>query len=171
MYSKVKVAGNPIHPLLVSFPITFYVLTLVSFIVYKSASPDIFWYKLGYFANYAAIVMALVAAVPGFIDWAFGIPKETAAKKRGLIHMSINLTILALYIANAFVIEGTWDTGKENLGVSFFLTAVGCILLMGAGYFGWQMVSKDKVGVDMTTEQANIQERYEREHKEPPLFH
>lgn len=171
MYSKVKIAGNPIHPLLVAFPICFYVLTLVSFIVYKTANPDIFWYKLGLFANYAAIVMALVAAIPGFIDWAVGIPNQTAAKRRGLIHMSLNLTILALYIANAFVLEGTWDTGTPNLGVTFALTAIGCILLLGAGHFGWQMVSKDKLGVDMTTEQANIQERYEREQKEPTLFH
>lgn len=171
MYSKAKIAGHPIHPMLVAFPVTLYVLTLVSFIVYKTASPDIFWYKLGYFSNYAAIVMALVAAVPGFIDWAIGIPNQTAAKKRGLIHMSLNLGILALYIANAFVIEGTWDTGKENLGVSFALTAIGCILLPAVGYYGWAMVSRDKVGIDMTLEQESIQERYEREHKEPPLFH
>lgn len=171
MYSKAKIGGHPIHPMLVGFPITFYILTLVSFIVFKTVSPDIFWYKLGYFSNYAAIVCALVTAVPGFIDWALGIPNQTAAKKRGLIHMSLNLTVLALFIANAFVIEGTWDTGEANLGPSIALTAIGCVLLLGAGYLGMDLVRKDKVGVEMTSEQESIQERYEREHREPPLFH
>lgn len=171
MYSKVKVAGHPIHPMLVAFPITFYVLTLVGFVVFKAVSPDIFWYKLGYFSNYAAIVTALIAAVPGFIDWAIGIPNQTAAKKRGLIHMSLNLITLALFIGNAFLLEGTWDTGQASLGTSIFLTAIGCLLLLGVGWYGWEMISKDKVGVDMTSEQESIQERYEREHKEPPLFH
>jgi uncharacterized membrane protein len=171
MYSKAKIAGHPIHPMLVGFPITFYVLTLVGFVVFKTVSPDIFWYKLGYFSNYAAIITALVTAVPGFIDWALGIPNQTTAKKRGLIHMSLNLVTLALFIGNAFLLEGTWDTGQVNLGTSIFLTAVGCILLLGVGYFGREMVMKDKVGIDMTVEQENIQERYERERKEPPLFH
>ena len=58
MYSKAKIAGHPIHPMLVAFPITFYVLTLVGFIVYATISPDIFWYKLSYFLNYAAIATA-----------------------------------------------------------------------------------------------------------------
>jgi len=172
MYSKANIAGHPIHPMLVGFPITFYVLTLVAFAVFNGAdNPDIFWYKLGYFSNYAAIVTALITAVPGFIDWAMGIPNKTAAKTRGLIHMSLNLLTLALFIGNAYLIEGTWDSGKTSLGSSITLTAIGCILLMGAGYFGWELVRRDKVGVHMTAEQETIQERFEREHKEPPLFH
>lgn len=171
MYSKAKIANHPIHPMLVGFPITFYVLTLVSFVVFRTASPDIFWFKLGYFANYAAIITALCAAIPGFIDWALGIPNQTAAKARGLIHMSLNLTTLALYIVNAFLLEGTWETGTANLGVPIALCAIGCLLTVGAGFYGWQMVQKDKVGVDMNSEQASIQERYEREHREPTMFH
>lgn len=171
MYSKAKIAGHPIHPMLVGFPMTFYVLTLVGFVVFQTVSPDIFWYKLGYFSNYAAIATALVASVPGFIDWALGIPNQTRAKKRGLIHMTLNLITLGLFIANAFLLEGTWDNGNIGLGPSITLTAIGCLLLLGVGYYGWEMVSRDKVGIDMTSEQENIQRTYEREHKEPPLFH
>jgi len=172
MYSKAKIAGHPIHPMLVGFPITFYVLTLVGFAVFSSVeNADIFWYKLGYFSNYAAIVTALITAVPGFIDWAIGIPNKTTAKTRGLIHMTLNLVTLALFVGNAFLIEGTWDTGKVGLASSIIITAIGCIVVAAAGYYGWELISRDKVGVDMTSEQASIQERFEREHKEPPLFH
>lgn len=171
MYSKVKIKGHAVHPMLVGFPITFYVLTLIGFVVFKAVSPDIFWYKLGYFSNYAAIACALVTAIPGFIDWAVGIPNETAAKKRGLIHMSLNLATLALFVVNAFLIEGTWETGETALGTSIAITAIGCLLVVGAGWFGWEMVYRDKVGIDMTPEQESSQARYEREHKETTLFH
>ena len=36
MYSKVKIAGHPIHPMLVAFPVAFYTATLVCYLVYNS---------------------------------------------------------------------------------------------------------------------------------------
>lgn len=85
--------------------------------------------------------------------------------------MVLNLVTLGLFIVNAFLLEGTWETGKAGLGTSITLSAIGCLLLLPIGYYGWEMISRDKVGVDMTSEQESIQRRYEREHKEPPLFH
>lgn len=169
MYSKAKIAGHPIHPMLVAFPIAFYVLTLVGFIVYQSGNPDVFWYKLGYFCNFAAVIMAFITAIPGFIDWAFGVPNYSTAKKRGLIHMSLNLTILALYVVNAFIIYGTWDSPLLSVAPSIALTGIGVFLLLGAAYFGWEMIARNKVGVDLSPEQERLQENYER--KEPPIFH
>lgn len=32
MYSKAKIAGHPIHPMLVAFPITFYIVSLIAFL-------------------------------------------------------------------------------------------------------------------------------------------
>jgi len=169
MYSKAKIASHPIHPMLVGFPITFYILTLVAFVTYQAGSNDIFWYKLGMFANYAAITTALITAVPGFIDWAFGVPNYSSAKKRGLIHMGLNLTILALYIGNAFYLNGTWDSPVASLTVPISLSSIGVLLLVGAAYFGWEMISRNKVGIEMSPEQERLQEASER--KEPPLFH
>lgn len=173
MYSKAKIAGHPIHPMLVGFPITFYVLTFVSFLVYQNFDPSIFWYKLGYFSNYAAVASALVAAIPGFVDWAIGIPNQTAPKRRGLIHMSLNLATLALFAVNAYLIAGTWDAPLTGLGAALGLSGIGCLIVAAAGYYGWEMVSRDKVGVDMNVDQERIQERIERrqEPPQPPMFH
>lgn len=170
MYSKIKVGTHPLHPMLVGFPITFYILTFVAFVTFQTTSADIFWYKLGYFSNFAAVVTALIAAVPGFIDWAWGIPSKTNVKKQGLIHMSLNLITLAIYAINAYMISGTWNTADANLSTSIFLSAVGSLILLGAGYYGFTMISRYKVGVEMSPEQEHLQERYERE-VEPPLFH
>lgn len=162
MYSKAKIGGHPIHPKLVAFPITFYFLTFAGFIIYQ-LRPDIFWFKLAYFSNYAAIGTALLAAVPGFIDWAFGIPKGTAAKKHGLIHMSLNLTTLGIYAINGYLIWGTWDAPTIGIGTNLVLTAIGSIILAGAAYYGWMMIGYHKVGVDLSEEQEMLQEEYEHE--------
>ena len=36
MYSKAKLAGHPIHPMLVAFPIAFYTATVVTLIIYAA---------------------------------------------------------------------------------------------------------------------------------------
>lgn len=169
MYSKTKIAGHPIHPMLVGFPITFYILTFAGFLIFQTMSNDVFWYKLGYFSNYAAVISALVAAVPGFIDWSFGIPNGTGAKKHGRTHMILNLITLALYSVNAYIISGNWENPTVSLGSSLVLTAIGSLILIGAGYYGWDLIGRHKVGIQMSPDQEHLQERYEQE--EPPLFH
>lgn len=173
MYSKTSFSGHPLHPMLVAFPIALYVLTFVGFAVYNFFSSDIFWYKMGYFSNVAAVITALVAAIPGFIDWALGVPNKTEAKRDGLIHMVLNLLTLAFFSVNLLFISGSWENPASSLGASLVLTGVGCLILIGAGFYGWIMVGTHKVGVSMTPAQEEMQERYEREerHDEPMIFH
>ncbi len=171
MYSKAKIGGHPIHPMLVAFPITLYLLSFVGFVVYAAVNSDLFWFKLAYFCNYAGVGMAVLAAIPGFIDWALGIPNQTLAKRDGLIHMTLNLITLALFAINAFMIRGLWDTGAERVGLFVALTGIGSLCLLGAGFYGWKMVGEHKVGVAMSSEQERLQERYEHEKEPPVMFH
>ncbi|XGC81803.1 DUF2231 domain-containing protein [Bdellovibrio bacteriovorus] len=179
MYSKAKIGNHPIHPMLVAFPITLYALTFVGFVVYATASSDIFWYNLAYFCNYAGVAMAFIAAIPGFVDWAVGIPNNTVAKKDGMIHMTLNLITLGLFAINAIVIRGTWNLGADSVATPITLTGLGTITLLCAGFYGWKMVSEHKVGVMMSKEQAILQDRYEKEfpyvppkenRNEPPTY-
>src|SRR5690606_10458571 len=91
MYSKAKIGGHPIHPMIVGFPIVFYTLTFVGFAMYRFWSQDLFWYQLGYFSAFGGVITAVLAAIPGAIDWAFGIPKTSAAKTRGAWHALLNV--------------------------------------------------------------------------------
>ena len=45
MYSKAKVGGHPVHPMLVAFPVAFYTGALVGFAVY-AANGHQFWLNL-----------------------------------------------------------------------------------------------------------------------------
>lgn len=146
MYSKVKIAGHPVHPMLVSFPVAFYTASLACYIVYNS-NGDPFWFKVALVANIAGVVMAGVAALPGFIDWLF-IPAGSKPKKTGLLHMVCNLLALALYTLNWWLQCDQWDATVPVIDYAIPLTAAGFLLTLMAGFLGWKMVQKHHVGVD-----------------------
>ncbi len=157
MYSKAKIAGHPIHPMLVAFPITFYIVSLIAFLVYNFGSTEIFWYQIGFLATFAGVITALVAAIPGFIDWHYGIPKESAANKRGMIHAGFNVAALILFAVNAYRLSGTWNQPLGNI-ISLWMTALVGVALTGvAGYHGWELIATHKVGVSMTPEQERLE--------------
>jgi uncharacterized membrane protein len=147
MYSKVKIAGHPVHPMLVAYPVAFYTATLVCYIVYSS-NQNPFWFKVAVVANIAGAVMAAVAAIPGFIDWLF-IPSDSRAKKTGLFHMICNVLALVCFGITAFIECPRWDDANPALGIAIPLTAVGFILTLAAGFLGWTLVQKHHVGVDI----------------------
>ena len=73
MYSKARIAGHPIHPMLVAFPIAFYTATVATLLAYVGTHES-FWFRVAMVANLAGIVMAVVAVIPGAIDL-FALPR------------------------------------------------------------------------------------------------
>src|SRR4051812_20172996 len=113
MYSKVKLFGHPIHPMMVAYPIAFYTAALVCYVVYKY-NQEAFWFKVAYVANLAGIIMAAVAALPGFIDWLF-IPSNTGAKKTGVFHLICNVIALLLFAGAFFTVKGQWNDRNTSI--------------------------------------------------------
>jgi uncharacterized membrane protein len=152
MYSKVKIAGHPIHPMLIAYPVAGNSGTLVGFCIY-AANGDQFWLNFAIAMNYVAVFGAVLAAVPGFIDWAFGIPRDSSAKQVGLGHMGLNVAALALFAVNLGVYGSHWNgpSRSANLGVTLAAIGVGCTVL--AGFLGWVLVQNFHVGVGMSPAQ------------------
>lgn len=73
MYSKIKIAGHPIHPMLIAFPVACYTGTLAGFAVY-AANGHLFWLNLAIALSVAGVGTAVLATVPSLTDWALGIP-------------------------------------------------------------------------------------------------
>jgi uncharacterized membrane protein len=147
MYSKVKIGGHPVHPMLVAYPVAFYTATLACYIVY-SLNQNPFWFKVAVVATIAGAVTAAVAAIPGFIDWLF-IPSDSRAKKTGLFHMLCNVLALACFTVTAFLECPKWNDSNPALGIAIPLTAIGFALTLAAGFLGWTLVQKHHVGVDI----------------------
>ena len=158
MYSKVKIAGHPLHPMLVGFPVTMYVAALVCFAAVQFGA-DPFWFRVGVYANVAGVVTAAVAAIPGFIDWAFGVPAGTPAKATGMLHMLANLTALVVFAVNAFLIWDQRFAPNPEVGQALALSGIGVVLTGIAGFLGWMMVQTHHVGVDLTPEQRRYEPR------------
>jgi hypothetical protein len=51
--------------------------------------------------------MAVLAALPGFIDW-LHIPAKTKAKRTGVAHLSFNMVVLVVFAANSCMLYGQW---------------------------------------------------------------
>lgn len=157
MYSKLKIFGHPIHPMIVAYPIAFYTSTLVAFLLY-ALTGDAFWVRVAIAANVAGVVMAVVAAVPGFIDWLVGIPSGTAAKRTGLIHLSLNVSALVVFAISLFAYIGRWaDPQEASATLGIVLSLVGVALTVAAGFQGWKLIQTHHVGVSLTPEQERME--------------
>jgi len=146
MYSKVKIAGHPIHPMLVAFPVAFYTAAFVGYVYYNS-HPDPFWFKVALLANAAGVCTAVLAALPGFIDW-IGIPSGLPPKRTGVLHMLCNVIALGLFGYNWYVECNQWESANPVLGNSVILTGAGLLITIIAGFLGWTLVQKHHAGVD-----------------------
>jgi uncharacterized membrane protein len=160
MYSRIKIAGHPVHPMLIVFPVAFYTAALAGYIAY-AVNDNSFWFRLAYVANVAGVVMAIVAALPGFIDW-LNIPSDSRAKKTGLFHMTANVIALLLYGINCRIQCGKWDDINPSLGPAIILTGLGFALTLAAGFLGWTLVQKHHVGVDLNMDEYKQKKEHGR---------
>ena len=140
MRTPANIAGHPIHPMLVTLPIGLWVFSFVCDLAYAFGSGAPAWATVALYTMAGGIVGALLAAVPGFIDL-LSLPPEP--RKTALIHMTINLTIVVLYIINFWLRSRTADGPGPYIGLS--LLAI--ILLVVSGWLGGKMVFVLGVGV------------------------
>ncbi len=149
MFTKARIAGHPIHPMLVSFPIALYTATVVALIVHASTG-DPFWYRAAMWTNLGGIVMAVVAAVPGLVDLVF-LPHYTRAKSTALRHASFNVVALLLFTCSAAVLyRNLAHNAALGDGTPLVLGIIGLASTLTAGWLGWTLIQTHHVGVRPT---------------------
>lgn len=142
MKSKVHFKSHPLHPILVSFPIAFFVGTFIFdllSVIYQQQE----FRRTAFYLECGGIVFALLAAVPGFIDFLFVVPPASSGKKRAAQHGLSNVTMVILFVT-ALVLR---QTQVAFLWVVILETA-GVILLGIAGWMGGTLVYRNQIGVD-----------------------
>jgi uncharacterized membrane protein len=144
MRSKASYKGHPLHPALIPFPFAFlygaFLFDLAG-VVFDRES----WWSTGAHLSIAGIAMALVAAVPGLIDYRYTVPPKSTGKKRATRHMVANLTAVALF-GVAWWLRGEMDSRPEALQLT--LEAAGAALLTVGGWMGGVLVNRNQIGVD-----------------------
>ncbi|MDH6141648.1 MULTISPECIES: DUF2231 domain-containing protein [Kitasatospora] len=153
MYSKATVAGHPVHPMLVAYPVAAYTGTLVGFAVYASNGQQ-FWLNFAIAMNIAGVGGALLAALPGFADLWLGVPRKSSAMAIGRVHGGLNVLALALFGISLGLYANHWNGPPRSATPGLALASAGVFCTIGAGYLGWTLVQDYHIGVQLTRDQA-----------------
>lgn len=152
MNSKARIAGHPIHPMLVSFPIAFYTSTMAALLAYMG-SHDAFWYRVALVANLAGIITAVLAVIPGAIDL-FALPRRSRARATGLRHAGFNVLATGMFVVTAVMLYRRWNErvlldGEYviDAAIPLALSVVAWVSLVIAGALGWALIQTHHVGV------------------------
>jgi uncharacterized membrane protein len=140
--SKAAIAGHPIHPMLIPFPLALLTLAPVTDIVY-AVTEAVFWGWVSYYLLWAGIISAGLAAIVGLVDF-IGVPRVRRLRA-GWAHMLLNVVIVVLSIVNLVL---RWnDTIDAILPAGLILSIVAASLLLVSGWFGGELSYRYKVGV------------------------
>lgn len=145
MKSKAQIGSHPLHPMLIPFPVAFLVGAFVADVIgYLYEVPGL-WAAATY-ATMAGVATALVAAVPGFVDYLYVLPPRSSGRRRATKHMLANLGAVALFGLAWWIRGGPQIPPDPALLV---IEGAGVVLLMAGGWMGGTLVYRNLAGVDM----------------------
>ena len=150
MRSKASYKGHPIHPALIPFPFAFLYGAFFFDLAGRVADRPI-WWTVGAYLSCVGIIAALVAAIPGFIDYLYTVPPRSSGKRRATKHMLVNLGAVALFAA-AWAIRGDVQLRPDTMVIVLEGIALG--LLTIGGWMGGVLVSRNQISVDHRYAQA-----------------
>ena len=140
-----KPLRHPIHPMLVHFPIGFLVLSFLLDLV-NMAFPEVPNLVRGsFYAMLLGIITALLAAVPGFVDYS-DIRRDHPGKTTATRHMTLNLMVVAIYGLNSWIRSSALSHPKISL-LPLLLSIIGIGLLSVSGYLGGRLVYDQGIAV------------------------
>jgi uncharacterized membrane protein len=140
--STAKIAGHPIHPMLVPFPIACFVGALATDIAYASTA-NMQWANFSAWLITAGLVITVFVALAGAIDF-FG-DRRIRRLRAAWIHAVGNVTAVIIEIFNAFVHSRDAWTSVVPTGLT--LSAIVTAILLVTGWNGWEMVYRHRVGI------------------------
>ena len=138
--STATIAGHPIHPMLIPFPIVCFILTFILDIVYARGDTGVAeasTWILGF-----GLVMAALAAVAGLTDYLGD--ERVRGLSDALKHMLANVTAVVLEVVNFFLrLKNPDSIGSTGV----YLSVVVVLILLYSGWKGGDLVFKHGVGV------------------------
>lgn len=143
MRSKLHLKGHPLHPILVAFPIAFFIGALLFDVLGHLQDNAALW-QAGEYLVGAGVIFGLLAAVPGIVDYFAVVPPASSAKKRATKHGLLNIVLVVLFAAVWLYRRGEEATPAVVLGAE----VAGVVLLNISGWLGGTLVHRNQIGVD-----------------------
>jgi uncharacterized membrane protein len=140
--STAQIAGHPLHPMLIPFPVAFLVATLVCDVLFWDTG-NTAWSTASLYLLGAALVMAALAALAGLTD--FLGDQRIRDLSAAWHHMLGNVVVVLLSLWNWYRRYEAGDIAVLPTGLVISLVVV--LLLLYTGWRGWEMVYRHRVAV------------------------
>ena len=142
-HSTAQIAGHPLHPMLIPFPIAFFVATFLADIVFMNTM-NTGWAMATEWLLGAGLVMAALAALAGLTDFL----GEHRIRKLNAAWLHAGGNVLAVLIS-AYNFYIRYEAGAAaGIGTTqIVLSGVVVLILLFTGWQGWEMVYRHRVGI------------------------
>lgn len=145
-HSTARIGDHPIHPMLIPFPITCFILAFAADVAYSRTSVA-FWATGSRWLLGVGLVMAALAAVAGLTDYIGDTRLRSSSD--ALKHMLANVTAVVLEIVNLVLRLNNSDF-IASTGV--YISGVVVLILLYSGWKGGDLVFRSGVGVRPTSD-------------------
>lgn len=139
--STAAIAGHPIHPMLIPFPVASLVGVLVSDLIF-SANGNTFWAEASRWLLLVGVVTGALAAIFGLID--FLTIRRVREYRIAWIHFLGNAAAIVLSLINLLLRPNPTD-GIPTVGI--ILSVVVALILVVTGWLGGELSYRHKIGV------------------------
>lgn len=139
--------GHPFHPILVTVPIGAWVASLIFDVASRvdgDGSPALV--EGAYWLIGIGIIGAIAAALFGLLDL-LAIPRRTRAMRFGLMHLALNLGVVALFVGDFLWRRDTYQEAIETPTGPLLLSAAALVVLAVSGWIGGMLAYRFGVRV------------------------
>jgi len=140
--STARIMGHPIHPMLIPFPIAFFISAFLADLAFV-ALHDAFWAAAAFWLLAAGLVMAALAAVAGFTD--FLGDSRIRRLSDAWMHMLANVAVVLIEAVNLVLRLGSAEPAIPSVGI--YLSGAAFLLLGFSGWKGGDLVYRHRVGI------------------------
>jgi len=141
METRAGIAGHPIHPMLIPFPIALWIFSLASDLIYLFGFGGAVWKDIALYTMAGGIIGGLAAAIPGYIDYRS--LSDPVIVRVAQMHMVINVGLIVLFTINTGL---RFLNGPEAL-LPVLLSVLGVAALAVSGWLGGELVYVQGVAV------------------------
>lgn len=143
MEARAKLFGHPIHQMLIVLPLGLLSGVLLFDVLYLVSGREE-WRTVAYWLIPAGVITGLLAAVFGVLDFT-KIPRDTRAKRVGLLHGGGNVLMVLLF-AGSWLLRSDATAAPPALAYVFSFAGGGLAAI--SGWLGGELVGRLGVGVD-----------------------
>jgi len=148
-----KIAGHPVHIMLVHFPSAFFPMDLICSII-GHYTGIVSFTEASFYAMSGGVVLGWLAVFAGAADIAGLADDKRAIVKAALIHGGINLTVVIVYTFLAYVQYKRYPAlSADSMGLLLVKAAVISCMIVG-NFLGGRLILKYKVAVEKDNDEA-----------------